>query len=136
MRGTHVGLSRVKLFAEREEARIILLLCPLSVAVRRLVNTSPRARAQRGDLLQHKVPEPILGQWEGRVADEARAERLFASGVEPAEDVRLVSYVVVRIEFMNGRDLVARQAGRCVLARGASEGFRTEAEEGEALPSL
>lgn len=35
--GTHVGLPGVELLAEREEARVVLLLRPLGVAVQRLV---------------------------------------------------------------------------------------------------
>ncbi len=66
---------------------------------------------------------------EWRVPDKARRECLLAARLVPAEDVRLVGLVVIRVDPVERANLVFSQASRRVLTRRASERLWAEAEE-------
>lgn len=123
---THVSLPGIDLFRDRDEARVEQVRRPLRVAAHNLLAPRPPART-REHALEHEKAEPVLNQRERKAADEARRVHLLAARLVPAEDVCLVGLVVIRVDPMKRADLVARETGRFVLARGAGEDLRAEA---------
>lgn len=123
---THVSLPGVDPFRDRDEARVEQVWRPLRIAVHNLSRPRPPARI-REHVLEHEESKPVLNQRERGAADEARRVYLLAAGLVSAEDVRLVSLVVVRVNPVERADLGARQTGRLVLARGAREDLWAEA---------